>query len=139
MGSEAWHYFTLYQGEVRRSLQELRQQEFAARRFYHSEIPSETIEQAITNADAAGTASILDIEDISDGPAFCRAWPVPEEVLRNVFGTAKPERLAVEHAWEHSEAFEDYFVEVDRACACYIVLYQGGSPTEVFFAGWSAD
>ncbi len=139
MGADAWHYFTPYRGDVLRSLQELRHQEFVARRFYHSERPSATIEEAIANAEADGTCSILDIEGISETPEWCRACPIPAEVLRESFGTEEPDRPAVERGWEGSEPFEDYFVEIGRASAWYVVVYDGGRPSEVFFAGWSAD
>src|SRR5438445_13546701 len=69
MGAEEWQYFAPYRGGVARSLGELRQQEFRARRFHHSELPSATIDEATENAGESGTRSILDIQRITDSPA----------------------------------------------------------------------
>jgi hypothetical protein len=139
MGAEAWHYFTPYRGGVQPSLDELRYQEFAARRFYHSERPSTAIDEAIENAGETGTRSILDIEFVTDAPEVHGACPVPPEVMREVFGSEPPTREAVQRAFEINEAFEDFFVEVPRGGACYIVVYRESKPSEVFFAGWSGD
>jgi len=139
MGAEAWHYFTPYRSDVLLSLQELRREEFAARRFYNSELPSASIEEAAANGEDAGTCSILDIENISEAPEFLCACPVPPAVLRAAFGSEDPDRLAIERGWDRSEAFEDYFGDIGRASACYVLIYDGGRASEVFFAGWSAD
>jgi len=29
--------------------------------------------------------------------------------------------------------------DIGRASACYVLIYDGGRASEVFFAGWSAD
>ena len=87
----------------------------------------------------AGTCSILDIENISEAPEFLCACPVPPAVLRAAFGSEEPDRLAIERGWDRSEAFEDYFGDIGRASACYVLIYDGGRASEVFFAGWSAD
>ena len=81
MGAKAWHYFTSYRGSVERSLEELRQQEFLARRFYHSERPSATIEEALANASESGTRSILDIEYISASAVVCSPKVGPADMV----------------------------------------------------------
>src|SRR5262249_47489361 len=120
-------------------LSELREQEFAARRFYHSERPSASIAEAQENAGETGTRSILDIEFVSESPQFQGVYPVPPHNLRQVFGTEQPTREMIERAYAGSEEFEDYFMELDRVQALYILAYHEGQPLEVFFAGWSAD
>src|SRR5207249_2228943 len=92
VGAEGWHYFAPYRGTVARSLEELRQQEFRARRFHHSELPSATIDEATENAGESGTRSILDIQRMSDSPADWAACPVPAEVLCQEFGSERPSR-----------------------------------------------
>ena len=141
MGAEGWHYFAPYRGTVARSLEELRQQEFRARRFHHSELPSATIDEATENAGESGTRSILDIQRMSDSPADWAACPVPAEVLCQEFGSERPSRQAIVHAYEVEDdgPFDDFFDGLERGQACYIVAYQEGRPTEVFFAGWSVD
>jgi hypothetical protein len=141
MGAKAWHYFTQYRDSIERSLEELRQQEFRTRRFYHSERLSATIEEAIANAGESGTCSILDIERISPSPVDWAACPVPVAVLVEAFGTDRPRREVVASVCKNDGdgAFDDFFYELDRGQACYIVTYDEDRPTEVFFAGWSVD
>jgi hypothetical protein len=141
MGAKVWHYFTPFRGRVERSLEDLRQKEFLARRFYHSEHSSATIEEALANASEAGTRSILDIQYITTTPEDWAACPVPVDVLVEAFGSDRPSREVVASAFQDDGdgAFDDFFDELDRGQACYIVTYHEDQPTEVFFAGWSVD
>jgi hypothetical protein len=142
MGSEAWHYFTPYRYSVEQSLTDLRQQEFLARRFYHSELPSTTIEEAVENSGECGSCSILDIQKIAAAPTDYAACPVPDDILIQQFDTNHPSREAVVRVYDSDDddtIFFDFFYELGRGQACYIVIYQEGRPTEVFFAGWSVD
>ena len=76
--------------------------------------------------------SILDIQSISKSPAMGTASPLANEVLERLYKTRQPTREAV-------EANMDFFEDLDRGQAIYIVLYDQGRPTEVLFAGYSFD
>src|ERR1700683_1271568 len=141
MGSKAWHYFTPYRESVGQSLTDLRQQEFLARRFYHSELPSATIEEAVENSGECGSCAILDIQKIAAAPTDYAACAVPEDILIQQFDTHRPSREAVASVYDSDDdtVFFDFFYGLDRGQACYIVTYQEGQPSEVFFEGWSVD
>lgn len=91
-----------------------------------------TIEDALAASDSDGTRSILDISGISDEPDFGVACPLSPEVLRSLYGTARPTLAAVEGNME-------FFEDVERGQAVYIVCYTGDNPTELLFAGYSFD
>lgn len=63
---------------------------------------------------------------------MCAARPLSGEALKRLYGTAQPSRAAV-------EANFDFFDDIERGEAVYIVLYADGQPTEVLFAGYSFD
>jgi hypothetical protein len=58
--------------------------------------------------------------------------PVPRETLVDLYGTEKPTREAVEGDHQFLEA-------VERGTGVYVVLYDGDSPREICFAGYSYD
>ena len=63
--------------------------------------------------DASGTASIVDIDHVADGPE-------------------RPTRADVERA-------EDFWEGIGRGEAICVTLYDGGRPSGLFFAGYSFD
>jgi hypothetical protein len=147
MGAHPYWYAVNYQPEVDEALDELREREFRAGR-YNPVMPfidfpitpaspapgaqHETIEEALADSDADGTRSILDILGIADEPDFSVAYPLPAEVLQALYGTAQPSLAMV-------EGNMDFLEEVERGQCVYIVCYTGGTPTELFFAGYSFD
>ena len=147
MGAHPYWYVVAYEADLQAVLDKLRAREFNAGR-YNPVMPfidfpitaqsprpgpqHSSIEEAFEDADADGTRSILDISRISDEPDFCTASPLDEEVLEGLFGTAQPTRDSV-------EGNMDFFDDLERGQAIYIVLYDGGRPTEVMFAGYSFD
>ncbi len=132
MGAEPWACFTKFDSNIQRALDKLRGEEFAAGRFRYAEEEPTSIEEALEIADADGTASILDIMQVSDTPDFCCAAPFSAGELQAYFGTERPTRADVEQA-------EDYWEDIERGHARYAVLYADGTPSEIYFAGYSFD
>jgi hypothetical protein len=147
MGAHAYFYIVKYQPDLSRALQELREQEFRAGRYNpmmpllsfpigpSSPAPGPahaSIQQAIEASDADGTRSILDIQAIADEPDFCVAAPLPDAKLKSLYGTTQPGRQMVE---QNMAFFED----IERGHCVYVILYNGGAPDEILFAGYSFD
>lgn len=147
MGGEPWFYFVPYQTDINHALQALRRREFEAGRYNpvtpFPEYPVEpnapapgaqhaSIEEAIEEADADGTRSILDMERLSDEPDYGAITPLSDDDLVNLFGTATPTR-------EMIESNDNLFEAIDRGQGVYIVAYQDGKPSAIFFAGYSFD
>jgi hypothetical protein len=149
MGGEPYFYIVPYQNDVGAALQALRKREFEAGRYNpvmpfpsrhfplgpRSPAPGRkhpSIEAALEASDADGTRSILDIESVSDTPDFGRAVPLSDTTLIDLYGTARPARAQV-------EADMDFFEDIERGHAVYIVLYDGAAPSEILFAGYSYD
>ncbi len=148
MGGHPYYYAVPYQQGINKALQALRKQEFEAGR-YNPVVPflsfefdgapqpapgkqHRSIEDALEASDADGTRSILDVERIGTTPGFGVATPVQSERLMKLYGTDQPSRETV-------AGNMDFFEEIDRGQAVYIVLYRGDQPSEIFFAGMSYD
>jgi hypothetical protein len=149
MGAEPYWYFEKYDEDIDAVLQALRQREFKAGRYYpvimfpaelfpigpHSPAPGvqhSSIEEAMEDADADGTRSILDLDHVADKPEFCAVAPLPEDVLEGLYGTTQPTRAMV-------EGNMDFLEDVERGMGVYIILYRDGKPDEICFAGYSFD
>jgi len=147
VGGESWFYFVPYQADINRALQALRVREFKAGRYNPAtpflEFPVDaaspgsgaqhsSIEDAIEDADADGTRSILDMERVAEEPDYGAVTPMAEEDLVNLFGTSKPTR-------EMIEANDELFELLERGQGVYVVVYRDGAPAEIFFAGYSFD
>jgi len=132
MGAEPWDCFTKYDANVQRALDNLRNEVFAAGQYRYVEEGPTSIEEALEIADADGTASILDIQQISDEPDFCCAAPFSASELKQYFGNERPSRADIQRS-------EDYWEEMERGQARYAVVYQGDQPSELYFAGYSFD
>ena len=147
MGGHAWFYFVDYEPDINAALQKLREREFRAGRYnpvvWFPEFPvkpdspapgagHDTIEEALEDADADGTRSILDMMRVSDSPDYFAVAPLPEEDLVAHFGTDKPTREMIEKA-------DELFDQLERGQGVYIVIYKDNQPSEIFFAGYSFD
>ena len=148
MGGHAWFYFVEYEPDINSALQKLREREFRAGRYnpavWFPEFPvtpespapgaqHDSIEEAIEEADADGTRSILDMERVAEEADYGAVAPMPREVLQDLFGTEQPTREMVEGSEELYDALE-------RGQGVYVVVYdEGGRPSEIFFAGYSYD
>ena len=60
LGSQLWEYCVPYQADMNKVLAELKDREFKAGRFHRSELKPKSFAEAIRNADAAGTRSIME-------------------------------------------------------------------------------
>ena len=147
MGAQPYWYFVKYNPHINAALQDLRRKEFRAGRYNpvvpfpafppgpNSPTPGAqhaSIEEAGEEAAESGTRSILDLDHVSDTPDFCAVTPLDDAALQRLYGTTKPTREMVE---ENMGFFED----VERLHGVYIILYKGGKPHEILFAGYSAD
>jgi hypothetical protein len=147
MGAEPYFYFVPYQPDTAVALHELRQREFRAGRYNpvlpfvqfpigpHSPAPGAqhaSIEDAQEDADADGTRSILDLDRVSDEPDFGAAVPLDPGLLEELYGTTEPTRAMIEQNM-------DFFEALERGQGIYIVVYKGGRPDELLFAGYSYD
>ncbi|OCQ98847.1 hypothetical protein BCD64_22620 [Nostoc sp. MBR 210] len=142
MGAEPWHYFVPYEENVNFTLQNLREREFKARRFYGAESNPSSIEEALENAEYEGTASILDMIEVTDEPQDCAVCPVPTDDLIRWFGTDKPtlqmvQSILVEE--QNREAWSEFWDNIWRGQGRYIIIYHNDEPFEIFFAGYSFD
>jgi hypothetical protein len=148
LGGHPWFYFVEYEPDIDAALQKLRRREFEAGRYNPAvdfpEFPltadspapgaqHDSIEEAIEDADADGTRSILDMERISGEPDFNAVTPMPRETLLELFGTERPTREMID---ESDELFE---LMDERGQGVYVIVYEGERPSEIFFAGYSFD
>ena len=132
MGAEPWEYFVPWEQDIGAALAKLRQKEFEAGRFRNSEMNPGTIKEAVENTGADGTASILDVVQVSEEPDFCSVAPLPRETLFQLYDTDKPTRAMI-------EANMDFYEDIDRGQGVYIITYKDGNPSEIFFGGYSFD
>jgi hypothetical protein len=142
MGAEPWSCFVPYQKDVVAALEVARRQEFAAGnyRMADPDQPPATIEEACQQYEASGTASVLDMIGVIDtphkpdaeSPNIGMVAPLPTEQLVELFGTDKPDHDTVAMS---AEIYE----RLDRGLGVYVVVYDGATPTEIFFAGYSFD
>ena len=141
MGAEFWKYYTPFRGDVSTSLEELRVLEFEGGRYHRSERHPTTIPEAVRNAGADGTRSILDMEGISTSPEPGAVSPVPRASLLAIFGTDRPTRPMAERAFRirDSAALDELIEAIGRGEGRYFVLYRDDEPEEVFFCGYSYD
>jgi len=82
-----------------------------------------------------GTHTILDIEGISTKAAFGAAYPVPQEVMQEVYRTTKPSHQTV-------QSKKGTLIEVlglARWQAAYLIVYEDDIPIEIYFEGVSGD
>jgi hypothetical protein len=147
MGVHPYWYVTKYTPDPETALNELRQREFRAGRYNpvmwmppfpvgpNSPAPGPrhaTIEDALEAAAEEGTRSILDLDRVADEPDFGAATPLDDELLEELYGTARPTRAQVLGNMEFLE-------EVERGQGVVITLYKDGRPDEYLFAGYSYD
>lgn len=142
MGAEPWDYYVPYREDVAAALEDLKRQEFAAGRYNKGYMgkSASTISEALANSGADGTRSILDMEGVSesphdaegDDPQLGRVAPLSHEQLIAFLGTDKPSRAEIEEAG----GFPEW---VDRGMGIYIIAYDGGKPSEIYFGGYSYD
>jgi hypothetical protein len=132
MGAEPYSYFVPYQTNLQSALDQLRAEVFTNGDFNGAELGPANPEEALEMADADGTASILDIQRISKEPDFFCAAPFSAAKLQEYFGSDRPTREDVEQG-------DEYWDELERGQARYVVVYNDNEPSELYFAGYSFD
>jgi hypothetical protein len=132
MGAEPWSYFVPFETNVADALHKLRISVFESGNYRGSELKPQSPEEALVNMEDSGTASILDIMQISATPDFCSVCPLPEAKLERFFGTVRPT-----HAIVASKL--GFYEEIDRGQGIYVVVYKDDFADEYFFAGYSFD
>lgn len=145
MGAEPWSCIVPYQADIKAALKAAQIQEFAAGRYriFDPGNPPTTIEEAREQADADGTCSILDMVGVIDTPHevedeqymgtdYGLVAPLAPERLLELYGTEKPSRSMVVNDTE-------IYSWLDRGIGSYVIVYDGETPTEIYFAGYSFD
>lgn len=147
MGGHPWFYFVAFEPDINSALQKLRRREFEAGRYnpamdfpefpVNEDAPApgaqhDSIDEAIEDADADGTRSILDMMTVAESADFNAVAPVPDDELMELFGTAKPSREMIEES-------DDLYEKLERGQGVYIICYRDEQPSEIFFAGYSFD
>lgn len=132
MGGEPWFHTAPYQRDIPAALEALRQRVFAEGEYRGSEEEPASIEEALENMDADGTASILDIDHVAEEPEPTGLTVLAPADVKRYFGTERPTRADVEQA-------EDFWEDIGRGEAVCVVLYNGDRPSELYFAGYSFD
>ena len=147
MGASPYKYFVNYQPDIHAALQDLRQREFQAGR-YNPAVPfpnfpvgprspspgaqHASIADALEDAEADGTRSILDLDHVAAQPEFGAVASLDPTVMQQLYGTTQPTRAMIEQNM-------DFLDDVERGQGVYIVVYKDGRPDEIFFAGYSYD
>src|SRR5260221_14754458 len=130
MGGELWMYFVPYQKDLQQAMEELREQEFEAGRYYpvndasfqeyFGEKPV-SIEEAREMADADGTRSILDIDRVGDEVDYGVVRRLTEKEVVAYFGTKEPTRNTL-------KPNSHYFEHIDRGQAAGFSVYKYEAP-----------
>jgi hypothetical protein len=148
MGGHFYWYVVDYQNDIAKALNDLREREFSAGRYYPvfkypdqflsaSPQPApgakhRSIADAMRAAAEEGTRSILDLDRIAPSPRSCAVTRLDGGILLDLYGTTEPTREMVEPDF----AFSEY---MERGEGVYIILYEGGKPRHILFAGYSFD
>lgn len=148
MGASPYFYAVDYETDANVALQKLRTREFLAGRYNPVEMFPDfpvnenspapgaqhtSIEEAIEDADADGTRSILDLSETGDKAEFGTAARLSSEDSIAIFGTDKPSVAEVE------ENLGELLAAIERGQGVYFTIYENEKPSKLFFAGYSYD
>ena len=100
------------------------------------------IEAVLEQFGEGGTHSILEMMRVSEEPEICAICRFPDDELQQIFGTTQPTRDRVEAVLvkeEEPESSQMFWVSIGRGEGRYVIIYDRGQPTELFFAGYSFD
>lgn len=143
MGASGWQYWVPYESDIGSALKKLRDKAFAEGDYYKGfgeyRVKSPTsIEDLFEQMDKLGLStegahSILDMGKVGATPEFAVVAPLTEDQLDALFDTTKPTRAQI-------EAERSLIRELrERWEGTYIVAYEGDTPTEILFIGFSGD
>lgn len=148
MGAHAYYYGVPYRDDTQAALEALRQREFRAGRYspvlrhvkfgahlldQNPGAQHESIEEALRASAEAGTRSILDIDRVGPRADYGVASPLDTNLVRGLCGTDRPTR---------DNVFRELWNELcatPRGHARYLTIYDGETPRELFFMGYSLD
>lgn len=130
MGAHPYHY-VVPDDDPPRALAALRQSVFERGEFFGAERHPHTPEEALAQAEETGTRSILDILMVHPTPEYFVASFVPDELVRQYFGTPVP---TVDAVLGHSELWDS----VPRGHCRIVRAVLDGNAKLVFF-GYSFD
>jgi hypothetical protein len=138
MGASAWQYYVPFEPDIRQALARIRQEVFRAGQYY---APPGTgrpasIEDLLEMSGESGTHSILDVMDVAERPSPGVVAPLSQSELVGAFGSERPTRHDVERATAVIDAIR---MRRGRWAGSYLVVYDGNSPREFFFFGYSGD
>ena len=132
MGAEPYDYFVAYQDDAQAALDKLRADVFSSGDYRGAEYGPSSPEEALEMMDADGTASILDIQQVTTTPDFCCAAPFSSDELEEYFGTEKPTR-------DDLDSGDMFWDDLERGQARYATVYDKEEPVELYFVGYSFD
>lgn len=146
MGAEPWDCYTEFDPDLNALLQRTRTREFEAGNYSGDSVEGmgngarhASIEEAMEDADADGTASILDIEtvrlDPDDEGEPGVACPLSKDKLIELFGSERPSQSDVEEC-------DDLYDLIGRGCCFYIFVYdddKSDTPSGICWRGYSYD
>lgn len=133
MGATAWSYWVDWRGDAAASLEALKQREFAAGAYHGGSSrrakPPKSIATLLRRVGELGTHSILDIMSLAGERGLYVAAPLTDDQLDALFGTLFPTRAQIEA--------EERVLRLirPRGEATFIIAYEGGRPTEIYFTG----
>ena len=159
MGADPWGYLVDYDEDINAVLQNLRQQEFLAGRYFpamedfplnssrYENFPPDadppspgaqhpSIEAAIEDAAEDGTKSILDMHTVSNNRLCGTVSPLEQMELIHVFGTTKPSLYDFEEDAAVCDRLTDF---LDRGQGVYVIFYENDKPNKILFQGYSYD
>lgn len=90
-------------------------------------------DEALAQGDTEGTHSIIDIVSISSTTSRGESGTLTPETLLELFGSTNPTRAMLEAANAELQVLRG------RWMCTYIFAYEGETPTEIFFTGFSGD
>ena len=136
MGSVVWSFVAKWEPDLRAALLRAQQETLSTGSFaqlYKPDGRLETVKDVRDAYGADGSGSVIDILDLAEEPGLEVAGPFEAEVLLDLFGTTRPTRDAV--------LLKSFEIEglLGRGEAAYVLLYEGETPREIFFCGWTAD
>ena len=145
-----WLYFVPHQADVTAALQQLRQQEFRAGRWFDGTTgpfpnfaadqppKADSADDALEMMFEVGTRSILDMVGVSQRRRVAYVAPVADQQLLRVFGTTQPTHEQVEQQGGLVSG-GGLFDRFPTGCGMYFTVYRDGAPAELCFFGYSYE
>ena len=133
MGAEEWQYFVKYQPDIEKALRDAQEHVFKYGDYRGEEMDLGSLEELRQFLNGDSTTSILDIENgVSAKRDFSTVAPLSEEELSEHFGTKTP---------SHQDCYENQTLWhiLERGQSVYVIVYEGGEPSEIFFTGKTFD